>query len=303
MRLSFIFALSLALAQQTLADTSGDWIYRTVDQRVTITRYTGAGGNVLVPNELDGFPVTSIGDGAFAGYTSGLLGVVLPPSVTRIGSGAFAECAALTSLEAGSSLFSIEDAAFQNCLGLTTLSLPDSLNRIGSGAFIGCTGLSSVRLGTDLRVIGGSAFFGCEKLATLTLPDGLQSLGALTFGQCSALTSLVFLQDPSNVEADAFDASPTTIYYLPSSAEAWSGTATFGGRPTALLAPQIDATAMTPVGFTFSWTGAGNIPMNVQRSPSLSPASWTDLAQGITSGNFLDPNPPNSVGFYRLALP
>ena len=52
------------------------------DGSVTITGYTGDGGDVVIPSVIDGKPVTSIGDYAFEKCT-GLTSVTIPDSVTN----------------------------------------------------------------------------------------------------------------------------------------------------------------------------------------------------------------------------
>ena len=51
--------------------------YKEQDGKITITNYTGDGGKVVIPSEIDGKPVTEIGNGAFYGCTS-LTSVVIP---------------------------------------------------------------------------------------------------------------------------------------------------------------------------------------------------------------------------------
>ena len=52
-------------------------------------------GAITIPSTLGGYPVTSIGDGAFWGCSS-LASVTIPNSVTSIGERAFSECGKLT---------------------------------------------------------------------------------------------------------------------------------------------------------------------------------------------------------------
>ena len=51
---------------------------------ITITGYTGPGGEVIIPATIDGLPVISIGNWAFESLTS-LTSVTIPNSVTIIG--------------------------------------------------------------------------------------------------------------------------------------------------------------------------------------------------------------------------
>ena len=71
-----------------------DFKYEVEDGKVTVTRYTGAGGDVVVPDEIDGYPVNRIGSYAFQ-YDSNLTSVTLPNSLTTISVGAFAGCPAV----------------------------------------------------------------------------------------------------------------------------------------------------------------------------------------------------------------
>ncbi len=61
-------------------------------------------------------------------------------------------------------LQTIEDAAFERCGSLTTLTLPVSLKTIGGDAFKECTSLTTVELPASLKKIGGSAFQKCLSL-------------------------------------------------------------------------------------------------------------------------------------------
>ena len=55
-----IFTVSTATVQ------AEDYTYETNNGTITITKYTGPGGEVSIPGKINGLPVTSIGDGAFS---------------------------------------------------------------------------------------------------------------------------------------------------------------------------------------------------------------------------------------------
>ena len=84
------------------------------DGSVTITGYTGNGGDVVIPSEIDGKPVTSIDNLAFADCT-GLTNVTIPNTVTLI-----------------------DKDAFAGCTGLTNVTIPNSVTEIGRYAFFHC---------------------------------------------------------------------------------------------------------------------------------------------------------------------
>ena len=59
----------------------------------------------------------------------------------------------------------IDDYAFEKCVGLTAVTFPKGLVIIGTSAFSGCTGLTTVTVPADLRFVETAAFAGCENLA------------------------------------------------------------------------------------------------------------------------------------------
>ncbi|MFI3253388.1 MAG: hypothetical protein R3Y63_03495 [Eubacteriales bacterium] len=65
---------------QTLASSEGDF---TMGSGGIITKYTGAGGDVVIPSTIGGQTVYSIGTSAFQNVTS-IESVTMPSTLTRI---------------------------------------------------------------------------------------------------------------------------------------------------------------------------------------------------------------------------
>ena len=107
-----------------------DFDFSVTFGKVTITRYRGIGGDVVIPDTIDGRPVTAIGDFAFDSCT-GLTSITLGNSITTIGSWAFSGCTGLASITFGNSL--------------TSISLPNSIYHIGYGAFQDCPVTITIR--------------------------------------------------------------------------------------------------------------------------------------------------------------
>ncbi|MBO5981662.1 MAG: leucine-rich repeat protein, partial [Clostridia bacterium] len=114
--------------------------------------FTGA-KNVIIPEGR-----TKIDDGAFAHiswYTSSTLEtVVLPSTITEIGSSAFADCTALKQINIPQSIQSILDYAFTGCTSLTEITVPSSVKNLGYYVFSGCTALEKITLPNTLTYIG-----------------------------------------------------------------------------------------------------------------------------------------------------
>ena len=57
---------------------------------------------------------------------------------------------------------SIENGAFAECGGLTSVEIPYGVKSIGKSAFFGCSGLTAVLIPSGVKRIRKDAFKGCE---------------------------------------------------------------------------------------------------------------------------------------------
>jgi hypothetical protein len=125
---------------------------------ITITAYSDvAGGPVSIPSNINGVPVTSIDNSAFA-YWTRLTSITIPNSVTNIGDNAFFGCTRLTSVTVPNSVTCIGDNTFQWCDSLTSITIPNSVTNIGDNAFFGCTTLLGVYFRSNAPSIGSYLF-------------------------------------------------------------------------------------------------------------------------------------------------
>jgi len=137
---------------------------------------------LVVPNEIDGRPVTKIADQAFVAVKT-LTSVALPSTLQTIGKQAFWGCASLQTIEFPEGLQTIGETAFWFCESLTSVAFPNSLLTIGDYAFYSCKSLTSATFGDGLQTVGKNAFSGCPSLPTLQLPEGATTAnGATTVG-------------------------------------------------------------------------------------------------------------------------
>ena len=103
---------------------------------------------------------------------------------------AFYNCSGLTSVTIPNSVTSIGNYAFYGCSGLTSVTIPDSVTSIGDYAFCNCSGLTSVTIPDSVTSIGDYAFCNCGGLTSVTIPDSVTSIGYGAFKNCSGLTSV-----------------------------------------------------------------------------------------------------------------
>ncbi|HET6557062.1 MAG TPA: leucine-rich repeat protein [Prolixibacteraceae bacterium] len=144
---------------------------------VTIAAYHGSEGTMN--NYTMDYPASEIPDYAFvkgASENSNLQSVMLPQSLTSIGSGAFYYCIGLTNIDIPSMVTSIKQQAFYNCSGLKSVILPSSIISMESNCFAYCIKLSSITAGSsippDFKDSNG-AFMAVDKnLCLLKVPYG-----------------------------------------------------------------------------------------------------------------------------------
>jgi hypothetical protein len=195
--------LPLLLLVGVSAAVEAQLIYTTVDATITITGYTGPGAAVIIPDAINGLPVTLIGNGAFL-YCSELTSIAIPNSVISIGNQAFESCTSLTSLTIPNSVTNIGTWAFGECVSLTSVSIGNSVTTIGVGAFEGCTSLTSVSIGNSVTNIGSTAFSGCTSLTGVTIPNSVTVIGGRAFYLCNGLTNVTIGDSVTSIGDDAF---------------------------------------------------------------------------------------------------
>ena len=256
MRRALLLSMSLALILSGCNQRPSVLEYETSEDSVTITACDrSASGELVIPDTIKGKPVTAIGPAAFAlvGYYE--------PSITKATENTFGEFQILESTEHPSSdnptlerivipdsVTSIGTHAFLNCVGLKSITIPDSVTSIGDSAFYLCRSLTSVTIGNGVTSIGNFAFYNCTRLTSLTIGYSVANIGRVgpvtrrtrrrppiigsVFGSCPSLTSITFLGDVPNVAANPFPKASPTIYRKPE-ARGWGDT--FAGRPVKLI--------------------------------------------------------------------
>jgi uncharacterized repeat protein (TIGR02543 family) len=156
--------------------------------------YTSYITKVIIPES-----VTEIGSCAFYSCNNVVIGS-LPKTVKTIGSSAFYRCGKITSMNLPNTITSVGDAAFQNCTALKTVTMNynstvEYTAGIGDYAFSGCTSLTGMGFSENVTSIGDYAFSGCTALSSLTLPESLKSMGYYVI-ESTAISSITI---PKNV--------------------------------------------------------------------------------------------------------
>ena len=125
--------------------TAEGLVYEVNGESVTITGYTGNEASVVIPNEIEGKPVTAIGKAAFFNCGN-LTSIEIPEGIESIGVQAFQLCKKLESVKIPASVISIEERAFQSCSNLDSVTFAEGsrLETINNFAFNDCGKLTSI---------------------------------------------------------------------------------------------------------------------------------------------------------------
>lgn len=256
--LALLLVVGYCLAARVSAAVT--FTYKVVNGGARITGYTGTmPAELVIPEKLDGYPVTAIGIDAFNSAT--MTSVVLPDTVTTIEARAFQkskletinfpegltaintrafEKSALAAVDLPKTLLTIGDSAFRETK-LTTLVLPNSITTIGTYVFKNTqltsvvlpenmtvlpkgifeyAPLTAIELPVHLTTISDNALSG-TKLTELMIPPTVTSVGSWAFGNCNSLQYIRFLGDAPQMGSSAF-ANLNTIVYYPANNATWT---------------------------------------------------------------------------------
>ncbi len=181
-------------AKETKQQKEGVFTYVVEDGFATITNVDDEETVLMIPEALGGAPVTALAGGACGGSIK-LQKVMLPDTVTSIGS-----------------------MCFSYCTELTEIRLPQKLSKLENGVFNHCTKLRNIEIPESVKVIEKDAFYRCDELWTITLPDGLQSIGENAFAACPNLSAATIPPSVVSIGENAFQkAGGFRIYAKPGS--------------------------------------------------------------------------------------
>ena len=186
------------------AEIYGNYEYIILDdETVEISKYTGNDAEVIIPSEIDGYTVTSIGFEAFLDCKS-LISVKIPHEVVNIGQWTFCGCSNLVSVDIQGRIETISLSMFNGCINLTNVTIPDSVIKIDEYAFACCYSLKSIDLPESITSIGVSAFSDCKTLKSIIIPSDVTSISDDTFYNCCSLEKITIPSSVTSIGECAF---------------------------------------------------------------------------------------------------
>lgn len=179
--------------------------YTTYDDYVAITGYDGVENNIIIPDRINGIPVTHISSSAFEGNST-IHQIGLPMYLTYIGVSAFYSCKNLEGIVVPASVTTIDRYAFENCSGLESAVILGAVENIYSYTFAGCNSLKNVVLQEGLKTIHQFAFAYCSELESIHLPDSVTTMYEYVFKDCWKLSKVNYpLNWTTKANSDYYD--------------------------------------------------------------------------------------------------
>ena len=195
--LAAVLLLSI-LSPHLYAEQEGDFTYSVKDGAAAITKYTGAGDAVTIPDKIGGLPVRTIDIGVFSGNDK-LTSVKIPPGVISHelwGFQAYDPLVSITVDPANPAYRSVDGVLFDK-KGTKLLKypskktakhydIPKGVTRIGLAAFNGAAGLTSVTIPSSVTDIEANNFGGYGSLTSVTFDGNAPKFGGTVFYQTPA---------------------------------------------------------------------------------------------------------------------
>lgn len=262
----------------------------------TIKKYNGNDAVVNIPSEINGTPVTTIGNAAFR--DSSVTSVTIPASVTEIGSNAFAGCTNLTSVNyegdwsnltiqsgnpavqdaANAPLFDFEFIPPDNTAVIVTnykyngaaadVTIPSRyqgkpVTMIDHAAFFNSV-VTSVTIPDSVTSIHDNAFGFCSQLTNISIPNSVTSIGFSAFAHCTSLKSITLPSSLSSISEALFSGcSQLTTIQIPDSVPSIQSYAFYHCRnletiriPVSVTLIETDAFAGCPSLMTVTYSGS-----------------------------------------------
>src|SRR5574344_1377332 len=211
----------LSSAPFNVSAIANDFLYYDDgNNTVKIYKYAGTDTDVIIPAEINGKTVVTIGRNSFSSNTN-ITSVKITSGITNIEKNAFKDCTSLKTIKVPSSVKTIDHDAFTNTAYLNE-STADFVV-VGDGLLYGYRGteaevaipygvkticsscqnffgnkddIISITLPVGVTEIQTSAFEDFKHHARISLPDTMREMGVNVFSNC---TNLRYIKIPSSV--------------------------------------------------------------------------------------------------------
>ena len=237
-----------------------DYDYEIINSEAVITDCNLESiGDLVIPETIDGYPVTTIKESAFNACDK-ITSVVIPDSVTTIGDFAFSGCDGLKKVTIGGGVKTLGRSIFWDCRNLesvvvengvtyiskemfsqcgklNSVTLPESITSIGDSAFMCCYLLAEIDIPSNVKTIENSAFYMCSSLNNVVIPDSVTEIAEYAFFECESLKKITLSKNLKTIGQSAFSDSGLESIDIPESVTQIDGVAFAGTNLKKVVIP------------------------------------------------------------------
>lgn len=195
----------------TVKTEKGEMTFALYEKYCVLQSYTGEDTQVVIPDTLEGKPVTGIADRVFASCKN-LTQVTLPAQLEQVGDSVL-RSTPVGELALPETLRRIGSMAFSDT-ALTAVTLPENLEFLGWGAFCECSQLKNLESRSDCYVSAEGVLFSRDQKTLLAfpagrldhydIPTGTVEIAPYAFSMARELTGITFPLGLERVSAYAF---------------------------------------------------------------------------------------------------
>lgn len=211
--------------------------YYDDDGSICISEYNGMKSDVVIPEEIDGIPVTEIFLPLFYPYNYPyndekdiIETLTIPKSVNKIIISNSIEwgrkCTDYFVADGNDFYTDINGVLYSADMSALVLypkgkqteefKIPESVEIIFENAFSGCSNLHSLHFPSSVKTIDEYAFIHCTALEEILFTDGLEIIGEGAFRGCSSLKIVSFPKTLKSLGVSTFWGCPLTEITIPS---------------------------------------------------------------------------------------
>lgn len=165
------------------------------------TAYLGEDKSVVIPEQIDGYPVTEIGEFAF--YNEEVQSVVFPSTLTKIGKQAFDLSTLKEFSFAGDQTVEVGESAFA-ATDMEEIVVPKNIKNIPKGCFSQSAYAKSIVIEEGVETVGEFGFSTCQNVVSIKIPSTVTDISDYAFTNCIKVKNLIIANGVKNIGFQAF---------------------------------------------------------------------------------------------------
>lgn len=122
--------------------------YAIYEEGIELTAYDGSGGQVVIPQSINGCKVIKLGDDLFSNRND-ITSFVVPEGIRELGYGVFRFCTRITEIKLPDSLEIIRSNALYGLWGMHEVFIPKNVYQIDGLTFGGWSGFDNIEVSED----------------------------------------------------------------------------------------------------------------------------------------------------------